>query len=149
MVPRWRFKKWSFFSVTLCAFPGEFEPSLTAALLSGEQDEVVPQGGRVVGERELQLELVGGAEAREGRVGQEGRVAQLLAAAAEAGAGYVDGCGTREEERGCQSIANQTLLASAPFLPNGDTKCFTRETAPGEKLYSHRCICRVELSKTS
>lgn len=59
--------------------------------MSGEHDQVVFHSRRVIGECEPQLELVGETEARDGRVGHEGRVAELIAAA-ESGAGYVDGC---------------------------------------------------------
>lgn len=59
--------------------------------MPGEHHQAVSRSGRIIDERELQLELVEETEAREGGIGQEGRVAELVASA-EPGASDVDGC---------------------------------------------------------
>lgn len=69
---------------------------LTSSFMAGEQHQVVSHSGGVVGQRELQLELVEEAEAGDGGEGHKGRVTKLVAAA-ESGTGYVDGCRRREE----------------------------------------------------
>lgn len=66
--------------------------SLTLAFVAGEQHQIVPDSRGVIGQRELQPELVEEGEARQGGVRREGRVAELAAAAAEPGPGDVDGC---------------------------------------------------------
>ena len=64
---------------------------LTLSFTPSEQDQIVFHGRRVVGERELQLELVEEAEARDRGVGHEGGVAKRVASA-EPGSSHVDGC---------------------------------------------------------
>lgn len=59
--------------------------------MAGEQHQIVPRSRGVIGQRELQPELVEEGEARQGGMRREGRVAQR-AAAAEPGPGDVDGC---------------------------------------------------------
>lgn len=71
---------------------------LTLSFMPGEHHQAVSRSRRIIGERELQLELVEETEAREGGIGHEGRVAELVAAA-EPGAGDVDGCNVRKTKK--------------------------------------------------
>lgn len=70
------------------------------SFVPGEQDQVVFRRRRMIGERELQLELVEEAEAGDGGVSHEGGVTELVGAA-EPGAGYVDGCKIRTQITAC------------------------------------------------
>ena len=128
----------------VCFPPGA--GSLTAALLPGVQDQVVPQGRGVVGQREPQSDLVGGAEVRDGGVGQEGRVAQRnatttatsTAAAAETGPGYVDGCETEEKQSVGSTLGHRSAAAAAAAVHRSGRDGDTKETQqPG----AHRDTC--------
>lgn len=63
------------------------------SFVSSEQDQVVFHSRRVIGECELELELVEQTEAGDGGVGHKGRVAKLIASA-ESGTSDTDGCNT-------------------------------------------------------
>lgn len=74
--------------------------------MAGKQHQVVPRGRGVIGQRELQPELVEEGEARQKGICREGRVSKL-APAAEPGPGDVDGC----KENTCPSATGGDLLA--------------------------------------
>lgn len=62
--------------------------------MAGEQHQVVPHSRGVIGQRELQLELIEEGEAGQGGVSREGRVSEAVASA-EPGPGDADGCKTK------------------------------------------------------
>lgn len=66
--------------------------SLTLAFVAGEQHQVVPCSHGVIGQRDLQPELVEEGEAWQVGMRRKGRVAELGAATAEPGPGDIDGC---------------------------------------------------------
>lgn len=78
--------------------------SLTLAFVAGEQHQVVPCSRGVIGQRELQPELVEEGEAWQGGMRREGCVAEL-ATAAEPGPGDIDGC----KENTCPSVTGVDL----------------------------------------
>lgn len=81
--------------------------SLTLAFVAGEQHQVVPHSRGVIGQRELQPELVEEGEAGQAGMRREGRVAKLAAAAAaEPGPGDIDGC----KENTCPSVTGGDLV---------------------------------------
>lgn len=59
--------------------------------MPSEQHQVVFHSRRIIGECELQLELVEEAEARDGGICHKGSVAKVIAPT-ESGTGYIDGC---------------------------------------------------------
>lgn len=68
--------------------------------MAGEKHQIVPHGRGVIGQRELQPELIEEGEARQGGVSLEGCVAEPVIST-EPGPGDVDSCKT-----------NMSLLAS-------------------------------------
>lgn len=66
---------------------------LTLSFMPSEQHQVVFHSRWIVGKRELQLELVVEAEARDGGISHKGSVTELIAST-EPGASYVDACKT-------------------------------------------------------
>lgn len=66
---------------------------LTLSFTPGKHHQVVSHGRRIIGECELQLELVEETEARERGICQEGGVTELVGSA-EPGTGHTDGCKT-------------------------------------------------------
>lgn len=82
---------------------------LTLASVAGEQHQVVPHSRGVIGQREVQPELVEEGEARQGGVSSEGRVSEAVGSA-EPGPGDADGC----ETNACPLVAGGE---SGPSLP--------------------------------
>lgn len=66
---------------------------LTSSFVPSEQQQVVFHSRWIVGECELQLELVEEAEARDGGISREGSVTKLITST-ESGTSYIDGCKT-------------------------------------------------------
>lgn len=103
--------------------------SLTLAFVAGEQHQVVPHSRGVIGQCELQPELVEEGEAGQGGMRQEGRVAELATAAAEPGPGDMDGC----KENTCPSVTGGDLVwTDSSRTPSQVTKrwhyCYTLHT---------------------
>lgn len=92
--------------------------------MAGEQHQVVPHSRGVIGQRELQPELVEEGEARQGGVSREGRVSEPVASA-EPGPGDADGCKTNA----CPLVAGGDLVRVRPEPPSQVTKrwhyCYT------------------------
>lgn len=66
---------------------------LTLSFMPSEQHQVVFHSRRIIGECELQLELVEQAEARDGGICHKGSVTKLIAPT-ESGTSYIDACKT-------------------------------------------------------
>lgn len=66
---------------------------LTLSFMPSEDHQIVFHSRWIIGERELQLELVEETEAWEGGISHKGRVTKLITST-ESGPSYIDGCKT-------------------------------------------------------
>lgn len=89
--------------------------------MPGEHHQAVSRSRRIIGERELQLELVEETEAREGGIGHEGRVAELVTSA-EPGASDVDGCNVRKTKKMCVQFVTKVCLCGVMLPESGESR---------------------------